>query len=113
MIGSRLINIDALEGLPALPGASVDLTVTSPPFDDTFTYGSKAVWNENAWRTIIAELWRVTKPGGVVAWMVLGEVLSPVQLAGAAVVFAGILLAVTARDRVVPAQPTATTWHSG
>ena len=50
---------------------------------------------------------------GVVAWIAIGEVLSPVQLAGAAVVFAGILLAVTARDRVVPAQPTATTWHSG
>jgi hypothetical protein len=29
------------------------------------------------------------------------------------VVFAGILLAVTARDRVVPVQRTATTWHSG
>jgi drug/metabolite transporter (DMT)-like permease len=49
---------------------------------------------------------------GVVAWVVLGEVLSPAQLAGASVVFAGILLAVTARDRVVPAQRTATTWHS-
>ena len=49
---------------------------------------------------------------GVVAWIVLGEVLSPAQLAGASVVFAGILLAVTARDRVVPAQRTATSWHS-
>jgi drug/metabolite transporter (DMT)-like permease len=36
---------------------------------------------------------------GVVAWVVLGEVLTPVQLTGAAVVFTGILLAVTARDR--------------
>jgi drug/metabolite transporter (DMT)-like permease len=50
---------------------------------------------------------------GVVAWIVLGEVLSPAQLAGATVVLAGILLAVTARDRVVPAQRTATSWHSG
>ena len=49
---------------------------------------------------------------GIVAWVVLGEVLSPVQLGGASVVFAGILLAVTARNRVVPAQRTATTWHS-
>jgi drug/metabolite transporter (DMT)-like permease len=50
---------------------------------------------------------------GVVAWIVLGEVLSPAQLTGATVVLAGILLAVTARDRVVPAQRTATSWHSG
>jgi drug/metabolite transporter (DMT)-like permease len=50
---------------------------------------------------------------GVVAWFALGEVLSPTQLAGAGVVFAGILLAITARDRVVPAQRTATTWHPG
>jgi drug/metabolite transporter (DMT)-like permease len=45
---------------------------------------------------------------GVVAWVVLGEVLTPVQLAGAGVVFAGILLAVTARDRAgEPARPRA------
>jgi drug/metabolite transporter (DMT)-like permease len=50
---------------------------------------------------------------GVVAWIAIDEVLSAPQLAGATVVFAGILLAVTARDRVVPARPTATTWHPG
>ena len=37
---------------------------------------------------------------GVVAWLALGEVLAPVQLAGCAVVFAGILLAVSARPEL-------------
>ena len=35
---------------------------------------------------------------GMVAWIVLGEALSAVQLAGAAVVLTGILLAETARN---------------
>jgi drug/metabolite transporter (DMT)-like permease len=35
---------------------------------------------------------------GAVAWVVLGEALSAVQLAGAAVVLTGILLAETARQ---------------
>jgi drug/metabolite transporter (DMT)-like permease len=60
---------------------------------------------------------------GVVAWVAIGEVLSPVQLAGGAVVLAGILLAVTARER--PAGDTASgdtqesprpatpAWHPG
>lgn len=60
---------------------------------------------------------------GVVAWVALGEVLSPVQLAGGAVVLAGILLAVTARERPpgdgTPGdapespRPATTAWQSG
>lgn len=37
---------------------------------------------------------------GMVAWVVIGEQLAPVQIAGAAVVLAGIVLAETARARV-------------
>ena len=37
---------------------------------------------------------------GVVAWLALGEVLAPVQIAGCAVVFTGILLAVSARPEL-------------
>jgi drug/metabolite transporter (DMT)-like permease len=60
---------------------------------------------------------------GVVAWVALGEVLSPVQLAGGAVVLAGILLAVTARERPpgdvaagdaeVSPRPATGAWHPG
>ena len=40
-----------------------------------------------------------------VAWLVLGEALSPVQLLGGAVVLTGIVLAETARSTPVPPVP--------
>lgn len=60
---------------------------------------------------------------GLVAPVAIGEVLSPVQLAGGAAVLAGILLAVTARERPPgdgapgdareSTRPATTAWHSG
>lgn len=47
-----------------LPAASVDLTVTSPPYDNLRTYNdSLNDWNAAKWQSIIAELFRVTKDG--------------------------------------------------
>lgn len=66
-----LLNGDCLELMPTLPAASVDLTVTSPPYDNLRTYnGSLNDWTEAKWKAIIAELYRVTKDGGVVVWVV-------------------------------------------
>jgi site-specific DNA-methyltransferase (adenine-specific) len=62
---------DCLEVMPTLASGSVDLTVTSPPYDNLRTYnGSLSDWNEAKWKAIIAELYRVTKDGGVVVWVV-------------------------------------------
>lgn len=67
----QLINGDCLEVLPTLQAESVDLTVTSPPYDNLRTYnGSLNDWTPAKWQAIIAELYRVTKPGGVVVWVV-------------------------------------------
>ena len=50
---------------------AVDLTVTSPPYDNLRTYnGNNALWGEHVWRDVIAELYRVTAEGGVVVWVV-------------------------------------------
>jgi site-specific DNA-methyltransferase (adenine-specific) len=32
--------------------------------------GNNALWGEHVWRQVLAELYRVTKPGGVVVWVV-------------------------------------------
>ena len=62
---------DCLEIMPKLAPGSVDLTVTSPPYDNLRTYnGSLNDWTETKWKAIIAELFRVTKKGGVVVWVV-------------------------------------------
>ena len=45
---------------------AIDLTVTSPPYDSLRKYNGYHFDFE----AIAAELWRVTKPGGVVVWVV-------------------------------------------
>jgi len=67
----RLLQGDCLERMQELDDVSIDLTVTSPPYDNLRTYnGTLTDWNEAKWKAIIAELFRVTKKGGVVVWVV-------------------------------------------
>lgn len=62
---------DCLELLKEIPDGSVDLTVTSPPYDNLRTYnGNNDQWSADVWQKVIAELYRVTKDGGVVVWVV-------------------------------------------
>jgi site-specific DNA-methyltransferase (adenine-specific) len=57
---------DCLEVMKSLPDASIDLTVTSPPYDNLRTYNGYSFDFEG----IAKELYRVTKDGGVVVWVV-------------------------------------------
>ena len=67
----ELINDGCLIALTKLDENSVDLTVTSPPYDNLRTYnGNNAQWGEAVWKSVIEELYTVTKPGGVVVWVV-------------------------------------------
>ena len=59
-------NMDCLEGLKLLDDNSIDLTVTSPPYDNLRTYNGYSFDFEN----IAKELYRVTAQGGVVVWIV-------------------------------------------
>jgi len=62
---------DCLERMKEIPDGSVDLTVTSPPYDNLRTYnGTLNDWTPEKWQAIIRELFRVTKQGGVVVWIV-------------------------------------------
>lgn len=62
---------DCLEVLISLGAESVDLTVTSPPYDNLRTYnGIGNQWCEDVWKEVISLLYRVTKKGGVVVWVV-------------------------------------------
>ena len=69
----RLINGDCLEVMQQLieEGVKVDLTVTSPPYDNLRAYnGNNELWNENVWKGIIERLYKITADGGVVVWVV-------------------------------------------
>ena len=48
----------------------VDLTVTSPPYDDLRNYNGHDLWTWKKFTEIGNELIRVTKPGGVIVWVV-------------------------------------------
>ena len=66
-----LMKGDCLERMKEIPDGSVDLTVTSPPYDNLRSYnGNNEQWGEHVWRDVIAELYRVTADGGVVVWVV-------------------------------------------
>ncbi len=67
----QLMQGDCLERMKEIPSGSVDLTVTSPPYDNLRSYnGNNAEWSDNVWAECIQELYRVTKFGGVVVWVV-------------------------------------------
>ena len=62
----NLLHGDCLDKLKTLDDGSIDLTVTSPPYDNLRTYNGFTFDFEN----IAKELFRVTKQGGVVVWVV-------------------------------------------
>lgn len=69
---NKIYNEDCLETMRRMGEGFIDLTVTSPPYDSLRTYGNDIdkTWNESVWKPIIKELYRVTKEGGVVVWVV-------------------------------------------
>ena len=63
---NRIYNMDCVEGMKLLDDGSIDLTVTSPPYDNLRMYKGYSF----DFDAVAAELFRVTKDGGVVVWVV-------------------------------------------
>lgn len=63
---NRIYNLDCVEGMRHLGDETIDLTVTSPPYDNLRKYNGFS-WDFEA---TARELFRVTKKGGVVVWVV-------------------------------------------
>ncbi|WP_299075630.1 site-specific DNA-methyltransferase [uncultured Paraglaciecola sp.] len=66
----NLINDDCLKAMAEMDDCCIDLTVTSPPYDNLRTYKDSLEWGEHVWKPILEQLYRVTKKGGVVVWVV-------------------------------------------
>ena len=65
---NKIYCMDNVEGLRThIPNNSIDLTVTSPPYDDLRNYEGE--WDFD-FKELAKELYRVTKDGGVVVWVV-------------------------------------------
>lgn len=67
---------DSARVLASFPAGCIDLTVTSPPYDAIRDYGKDFDPNAFNWQAIISELYRVTKPGGVVVWVVADQTVN-------------------------------------
>lgn len=63
---NRIYNENCLDTMARMPDGFVDLTVTSPPYDNLRKYNGY----EFDFEPIARELFRVTKKGGVVVWVV-------------------------------------------
>lgn len=80
---NRVITGDCLTVLPALPANSVDLVVTSPPYNVGLDYG-RYVDDRRAWpayyawlEAVLNNLYRVLKTGGILALNLPKEVKLP------------------------------------
>jgi len=63
---NKIYNENCLETMAKMPDNFIDLTVASPPYDNLRTYKGYSFDFEN----IAKELFRVTKEGGVIVWIV-------------------------------------------
>lgn len=68
MIDLKLGN--CVEVLSTINDESIDLIVTSPPYDDLRNYNNTLLWNFEVFKQVAIELYRILKVGGVVIWVV-------------------------------------------
>lgn len=74
---NKIYNCDCRDGLKQIQDNFIDLTVTSCPYDDLRTYhDDEFAWNFDIFKQVANELYRVTKPGGVVVWVVGDQVVN-------------------------------------
>lgn len=66
----KLMYGDCLERMKEIPDNSIDLVVTSPPYDNLRDYNKSSEWNFNIFQNIAKELKRILSPGGVIVWVV-------------------------------------------
>jgi site-specific DNA-methyltransferase (adenine-specific) len=68
---AQLIHGDCLEVMKDMPDNSVDLVVTSPPYDNLRDYGNDFKgWGEHIWKPCLDDIKRLLKDGGVCVWVV-------------------------------------------
>ncbi len=65
-----LYNDNCLKVLPKIKEETIDLIITSPPYDNLRNYNKSFAWNFDIFKSIANELQRVLKSGGVIVWVV-------------------------------------------
>jgi site-specific DNA-methyltransferase (adenine-specific) len=66
----KLYKGDCIDVMRKMDSESVDLVVTSPPYDNMRTYEGTCEWNFEIFQKVANELYRIVKDSGVVVWVV-------------------------------------------
>ena len=67
---------DNVKVMRDIPDNVIDLTVTSPPYDNLREYSGESEWGWEKFTQLAKELYRVTKDGGVVVWNVADQTVN-------------------------------------
>lgn len=67
---NQIVCGDCIEVMKTFPNESIDMTLTSPPYDQLRTYDDISKWNFDKFKAIANQLYRITKIGGVIVWIV-------------------------------------------
>jgi len=67
---NNFYNINCLDGMSKMDDNIIDLTITSPPYDDLRMYDGGSDNFPKQFKKIAKELFRITKEGGVLVWVV-------------------------------------------
>jgi len=70
-----IYNENCLKTMKRMPENFIDLTVTSPPYDN-LRKGEYEGLSEKDWKQIIKGLYKITKEGGVVVWVVADAIVN-------------------------------------
>lgn len=66
----NLFHGDCLELMKTIPDKSIDMVLTSPPYDDLRSYNGANDFNFEKFKLIAKEITRVAKDGTVIVWIV-------------------------------------------
>ncbi len=67
---NQVFHENCISGMNSLESNSINLCVTSPPYDDLRSYNDSSSWNFDTFKDVASELYRVMKVGGVVVWVI-------------------------------------------
>ena len=67
---------DCIDVMKNIPEESIDMIVTSPPYDEIKNYNNSLVWNFDVFKEIANELKRILKKGGVIIWVVADSTIN-------------------------------------
>lgn len=66
----KIYNENCVKTLEKIEDNTINLVVTSPPYDDLRTYNNSSTWNYDSFKTIANLLYNKISDGGVIVWII-------------------------------------------